>query len=477
MQRIRRYACALLVAVLVATGAAAGGVAAWIERGPVLGSLTPTGITVWLQAAAPLTVRVAARAGSGAEVVSPPARLTADHRLMAKLHLDGLKPDTVYRYRILAEGLEPWADDGFTFRTPPPDGHPCRLTIAAGSGASDWRETRPRIWKAIAEAHPDLFIALGDTPYADGLLERAQRTWLAARRRAPSAATGALLDGATAAFRRRATWAMPLAYEYIRSSDGFAAMSRHTAWVATWDDHETGINDSDRTNPVLDIARHTFEAYTPNPSFGLPGAGGVFWIQRYGDVEIYLLDDESFRTPTAEARRDPEHATILGAAQLHWLIDHLTRSQATFKILACGSPFNDSPRKSDAWATYPRERARLVAAIAEHHVGGVVLLSGDIHRMEVYRLPWLEKRGGYPLTEVVSSPLYNIARRCGPNPEHRLFCIGGDHLHIGQYYAAIAIDTTLADPTLTIEVRNADNEVLYHATLRRSALEFRDDAP
>ena len=466
----------LCLAVSLPLCAGEGDPPPWLLRGPVLGSPSPHGITVWLQAAVPARVRIAASPADGGDpAVSDWLDLAVEERLMGTLRLEGLRPGTTYRYWVEAEGLPPAAGEGFTFTTPPPDGSPVRLTFAAGSGASDRRVTRPRVWAAIAQAHPELVVALGDTPYADTLLWSEGRAWKWARRELeehPSDAARRRLDGATARFVSKAPEALAMAYEVLREARGFSTMARGTFWVATWDDHETGINNGDLTNPVNAIALEAFRRFTPNPSFGLPGAPGTFWMQPWGDVEIYLLDDQSFRTPTREARTDPEHATILGKAQFDWLVQRLAASKATFKILVSGSPFNDFPRKTDAWVEYPVERARLMDAIARHRVGGVVLLSGDIHRSELHRLPWLEERGGYPLWEFIPSPLYQKGRRCGEAVAHREFCLGATSGEILQYFGLVRVDTTLEDPELVLELRDVENNVLLHRVLRASELRF-----
>jgi len=448
----------------------------WLARGPVLGSPAPEGMALWLQAGVPVTVRlVAGPEGENGTVISEWLELTVEGQLMGTLHLSGLRPATTYRYSVEARGLPPLTGADLTFTTPPAAGSPTSFSFAVGSGAADWRVPRPGTWKAIAAAAPELVVALGDTPYADDLVWFEGRSWSRARTdwlEEPGAATKRRLVGAVRRFRDKAAVALPLAYELMRESRGFASMSRRSFWVATWDDHETGINNGDRSNPVADIALATFRRYTPNPSFGLPGAPGTFWRLRWGDVEIYLLDDQSFRTPTAEARRDPEHATILGEAQFLWLVENLAASTATFKILACGSPFNDHPRKSDAWVEYPRERDRLLDAIARHRVDGVVLLSGDIHRTELHRLPWLQERGGYPLWEFVPSPLYQKGRACGDAVPHRELCLGSPSGEILQYFGLLHVDTTLDDPELVLELRDTANDVLVHRVLRASELRF-----
>jgi alkaline phosphatase D len=468
----------LFVLSLLAAPALAGQ-PSWLARGPVLGSLSPSGITIWIQSAVPVTVRaVVTPEGGDTGITTAPVTLAAGSDLIGTLTVHGLTPGTRYTYRLEAQGFPPLEgkNGGWSFRTPPPNGHPTRLILTAGSGANNWAVDHPDTWKAMARLHPDLFLALGDTPYADELMWHESRRWrraFAAWKADPTPQRKAFLDGVTAQYRAVASSAIPLAYHFFRDARGWPAFAASTVLAATWDDHDTGLNDSDTSNPVVDIALANFRRYTPNPSFGLPDAPGTFWIERYGDVEIYLLDDETYRTPTDEALADPSHATLLGAAQLHWLIRSLAASTATFKILACGSPFNDTPRKKDAWATYPVERQRLMDAIVRHRVGGVVLLSGDIHRSELYRLPWLEEKGGYPLWEFIPSPLFQHGRPCGVAIPERQFCARVPDRSILQLFGVLRIDTTLPDPELVLQLHDTAGNVLMNKRLTASQLQFR----
>lgn len=469
----------LLLILLSFTGLAAASQLSWLARGPVLGSLSPTGVVIWVQAAVPVTVRaVLTPSDGGPSVTAGPITLSDTPELMGTIPVRGLRPGTSYSYRLEAEGFQPLpAKAGaWSLRTPPAEGHHVRLVVTAGSGANNWAVDHPGTWQAMAKLHPDLFLALGDTPYADELAWPESRRWMrafAAWKTDPTPQRKRFLDGVTAQFRAMAAQGIPLAYNFFRDARGWQAFAASTVLAATWDDHDTGVNDSDATNPVLDIALAAFRRYTPNPSFGLPDAPGTFWVQRYGDVEIYLLDDETYRTPTVDALADPEHATILGRAQFRWLVDHLAASTATFKILACGSPFNDWPRKKDAWATYPVERRRLVDAIVRNRVGGVLLLSGDIHRSELYRLPWLEGRGGYPLWEFIPSPLFQHGRPCGDAIAERQFCMGVSDRSILQLFGVLRIDTTLADPQIVLELHDTNGNVLLNRRLAASELQFR----
>lgn len=474
MKRLCRILLIVIFAVSLSPAQTAD--AARIARGPVLGSPSPTSVAFWLQTSVPTTVRVKAAAVDvpDVEVFSPWLVLGPESRLAGIIVLEGLEPATQYRYSFETSDETIWSPDQAIFKTPPPPGTPTRVVMAAGSGANHWAHFKTKIWSAISDQDPDLFLALGDTPYADGLLWGEDDLWDDAREAywtSPSPDARQYLEELGLQYQRRAAEALPLSYERFRETPSFDQMARKSFWVATWDDHDTGMDNGDRENPVLDQAREVFKAFTPNPTFGLNGKG-VFWAQQWGDIEIILLDDQTSRTPTKMALADPESATILGEQQFAWLVEHLANSEAVFKLVVNGSPFNDSSRKTDAWVTYPAERERLMNAIAQHQVSGVVLLSGDVHRSELFRLPWLEERGGYGLFELVTSPLFQKSRACGEPVPFRQFCAGDSERSVLELFALIEVDTTLEDPLLRLQVRDHLGEVMLDRALSASQLQW-----
>ncbi len=185
-----------------------------------------------------------------------------------------------------------------------------------------------------------------------------------------------------------------------------------------------------------------------------------------------ISTSSSSTTRASEALKDPEHATILGKTQFKWLLKSLRNSGAVFKIIVSGSPFNNNSRKYDSWVSYPKERRRLMKEIISSKIDGVLLLTGDVHRSEIFKLPWLEKEGGYPLYEIVASPLYQRARSCGSTVENRVFCTGSAEHEVCRLYAWFDADTRQDDPSITFQIRGLEEEVLYSQTLTASQLSW-----
>lgn len=239
--------------------------------------------------------------------------------------------------------------------------------IAFASCASE--KARPALDSFVAATawKPDAAVLLGDTPYIDST------------------------DPAKLAERHRA----------FREHPAIAALRAQCTVYATWDDHDFGSNDTDGNLPGKQASRDAFVAAHPEQACGTDGEG-VWTSFRRGDVEVWLLDARWNANTGVDALGRP---ILLGEAQWRWLEEGLKASTATFKVLCSGMGWNDGApaRKKDHWGSWPHERQRLWRFLGAHGIGGVVLVSGDIHRSRMVRHASREV-AGYELTELVTSP-------------------------------------------------------------------------
>jgi alkaline phosphatase D len=369
-----KYVLAIAL-TLAAFGAAAGPVGyPRAMQGPMVGAVTPTEIPVWIRASGPFECWL--EYGEDPTLAEPlrTERVTAskDNDYCVVLRMSGLKPATRYHYRVYVhEGIA----DGFgnfppfSAQTAPEERFSGRVRVSFGS-CSRWREDPVQpIWQAVEDLEPDLFFWIGDNIYGDAL--------------DPDI----------------------LAEEYRRQREvvGLQPLLRTVPHLATWDDHDFGINNSDRTSPVKEGALKVFKQYWANPAFGLPDTPGVFCKYSYGPVDFFFLDGRYYRDPNEAP--DIPGKTHLGAAQLAWLKQGLKESGAVFKVLISGSGFNGGKGPgADSWESYLHERTELLNYIRDEEVGGVLLMSGDTHVGELNAIPWSDE-GGYDFYELVSSPL------------------------------------------------------------------------
>lgn len=345
-----------------------------LMQGPMLGACEPDRLRIWARTSEPLRLGVEVSPDEGFRriVARSEAHTRAEDDGVAQLQLGGLSPATGYFYRLTVNGRPAPYLGGlapFRARTAPTRDSRAPLRIAFGSCARYAADAEQRIWSAVTAREPELFLWLGDNIYGDSLIPAT------------------------------------LAEEYRRQRGvpGFQALGANVPQLAIWDDHDYGLNDHDRENPVKEQALSLFRRWWANPAYGLAKTPGVFFRYRYGAVELFMLDSRYHRAHNDAA--DTPSKSMLGAGQRQWLEAALADSDAIFKLIACGSGWSSAKGPGgDSWAAFLHERDALFEYIRERGIEGVVLLSGDTHTGELNAIPWSD-RGGYDLYDLVSSPL------------------------------------------------------------------------
>lgn len=406
-----------------------------LMQGPMVGAIGPDRVRLHLRTSARVRVSVeyATRPDFTDARLSPAAETGPETDYIALIDLIGLKPQTLYYYRARLDD----APDGyqkrlppFHFTTAPAAGHRQGFSVAFGSCARIQAAPIQPVWDAIAAQSPDLFLWLGDNVYHDTLEPRI----------------------------------MDEMWRWQRSVPNLQPLLRTVPQLAIWDDHDFGLNDHDRTNPVKDQALESFKRYWANPSYGLPDVPGVFFRFGYGDVDFFMLDSRYYRDPNAAP--DTPDKTLLGKRQLDWLKAGLKDSRASFKILACGSGWSDAKGPGgDSWAAFRHERDALFDFIRDEKIEGVVLLSGDTHVGELNAIPWSEK-GGYDLYDLVSSPLAQDTESNWPDrrPERRIRQVYAADVNFGL----IRFDYD-PEPRLTFNLYNSRGQAAWAPLVLRAS--------
>ncbi|MEE8240675.1 MAG: alkaline phosphatase D family protein, partial [Nitrospirales bacterium] len=115
---------------------------------------------------------------------------------------------------------------------------------------------------------------------------------------------------------------------------------------------------------------------------------------RYGaDLELFILDTRQYRDRNGDA--DGPGKTMLGLAQREWLVEGLSRSTATWKVVASSVPLSLSQPGSpsvpgnDSWARsadgtgFFQEMSFILGRAADRSVRNLVWLVGDVHFAQV----------------------------------------------------------------------------------------------
>jgi alkaline phosphatase D len=336
-------------------------------------------------------------------------------------------------------------------------------------------------WDSLRNLHPDLWLWLGDTVYADDPRP----------------------EGATPEARARVVLdRLPDLYARQNNLPAYAALRARTRILGTWDDHDYGINDAGAEFVGREEAqRHFLDFYGEPVNSPRRQRPGIYASYRYGPpgrtVQVILLDTRYFRSPLKSDTRprtdwlngqpgsyaptDDAAATLLGADQWRWL-EATLRQPADVRLLISSIQILPDDHRFEKWGNFPAERRRLIQLISTTQAQGVVLLSGDRHTGELSRLdPTREINGaeldpGYPLYEITSSSINRSQQTTftrqldSPTPravrygfEHNRHRIGTPLVY--NHFGLISIDWENANgPLLTLALHlDSGEEVLRQA--------------
>jgi alkaline phosphatase D len=306
------------------------------------------------------------------------------------VHVDAtdLTPDTWYHYRFTVGDHQ--SPTGRTRTAPAPDADVEQLRFAFAS-CQHWEDG---YWTAyphlVEEENLDLVVFLGDYIYEGD----------AAEGRVRQHNSDEVVD--LAGYRNR--------YALYKGDDGLQAAHARVPWVVTWDDHEVDNNyaaltpeDGAPVGPETfgDRRAAAYQAwYEHHPArIDPPAADGSLEIHRsfrWGSLaDLIALDTRQYRTDQGCGDEvanlapacddiDTEGRTMLGPEQRDWLLDQLTDSPTTWRILAnqvvLGSVMvGEAVINYDQWDGYPAERREILQHLVDEEIDNVVIVTGDIH--------------------------------------------------------------------------------------------------
>ncbi len=156
--------------------------------------------------------------------------------------------------------------------------------------------------------------------------------------------------------------------------------------------------------------------------------------------------------------------TMLGPEQKKWLLKGLKASTAQFKIIASGTMWTDHADKKghDSWSA-PRfvdERDQIFALIKNEKINGVILLSGDRHRTEIWKN---DNPGSYPLYEFLTGKVTNLHTH--PTRDEALWSYNK-----GNFWGDLSFDFSLDDPTVTFSAINQTGQTFKRFTVNLSEI-------
>ncbi|MCO8277190.1 alkaline phosphatase D family protein [Actinoplanes sp. TRM 88003] len=449
----------------------------------------PTGDTavIWSRADRParLWVRIGARDVRG-PVVTPETGFTG------KLRLGGLPAGERLHYQVRAESL----DRPGLFGAPVDGsvrlahGGDVRFVWTGDVVGQGWGIDPAygglKLFESMRRRRPDFLLHSGDTVYADEPL--APVVTLPGGRVWRNLVTDAKAKVAETLREHRGQ------YAYNLLDDVYRRFVAEVPQINQWDDHEVADNwypgeilDDDRyAEKRVDVlaarARQAYHEWVPTSSTK------VYRKLSYGPLlDLFVLDMRTFKDANSSNRYADLRRGLLGAAQRAWLIDGLTRSRATWKVIANDTPLGlvvpDEPGAYEGVAQRDHGRpkgrelefADVLQRAHRHGVTGIVFLTADVHYAAAHHYDPARAaiQDFTPFWEFVAGPAH--AGAFGPFPLDRTFGPRAVFVHAPpvpftspadgfQHFGEVEIDAETK--AFTVHLRDRDGVSLWSTTLR-----------
>ncbi|HRW38003.1 MAG: alkaline phosphatase D family protein [Acidimicrobiales bacterium] len=368
--------------------------------GVASGDPTATGVVLWTRLVAPtggdalpsddVAVDWVVRdVATDALIASGTAPAVAALGHSVHVEVDGLDPDTWYRYSFSVDGRS--SPVGRTRTFPGAGVAPAQVRFAIAS-CQNYSSGFYVAHEFLAAEDVDFVAFLGDYIYEKPSSGGVRPTPLP-------------LAQDLATYRAR--------YELYKADPHLQAAHHRFPWIVTMDDHEVANNvlgdygpDGEAAGDPGAIAAYrarradAFQAWFEHQPVRLPPPSGPDYVLHrvveHSDLlRIYVLDGRQYRSlypggatagPTNDEVFD-ESRTMLGAAQEAWLDDAFAATDARWNVIANQTVMSSTPFSTgsvavynfDQWDGYVAARQRLLRSLVANRVRNPLVVTGDIH--------------------------------------------------------------------------------------------------
>lgn len=173
-----------------------------------------------------------------------------------------------------------------------------------------------------------------------------------------------------------------------------------------WDDHDSGINNSDKSNVMKEEIRQMYLDYIDEPKDSLRrtrnGMYESYYLDEAKNIKLILLDNRYERDSLHDESIVFDHKTLLGAEQEQWLKNEVLSSTAQFTIIAMGNQLLPDDRPIIE-TIFPKTRDMILSL--HNPRTNILLISGDVHMAEIMEDKCSGLIHGYNIHEFTSSGL------------------------------------------------------------------------
>lgn len=237
------------------------------------------------------------------------------------------------------------------------------------------------LWQEILKNNPDLWIWGGDIIYSD--TEKMSK--------------------------------MKENYNILLNQKDYKSIKNNLPIMATWDDHDYGLNDGGLEYSKKKEAQQLFLDFLGIDKKNVRRKReGIYhskvFNSKKGSIKVIILDTRYHRTKLTKAKSKKRYkpnkygkGTVLGAAQWKWLTNELENSKADFNIIVSSIQVLSAEHGFETWGNFPHELDKLKTTIENSEAKKVLLLSGDRHISEFSKIKVDDLT--YPLIDFTSSGL------------------------------------------------------------------------
>lgn len=308
-----------------------------------------------------------------------------------------------------------------------------------------------QLWHSILSSRPNLFIFAGDNVYADS-------------------------KDAQTLFSH---------YDKLEEDSGFRRLRKMVPLLAVYDDHDYGVSDGGKENPLKSVAAKACLDFFDVPLSDLRRRHeGVYGAYSYGPegkrLQVILLDTRYFRdellkstdrSKRYKANMNPE-ATLLGEEQWEWL-DKTLKEPADVRIIVSSIQVVPDKRGMESWGNFPLERRKLFEMIGKNKASGVLFVSGDAHFSEVS----CYNDTPYPIYDITSSAMGHHHNTKDGKPtiysafpnEYRLS--GSDYT--AANFGLIRIDWQGSETEIVVELKAISGKPYFTRKIKLKDLQFK----
>jgi alkaline phosphatase D len=324
--------------------------------------------------------------GNKVDVIREKQRIERNHSdySVIKLFLNNLKLENQYRLVVLNK--DDFIIDERTFKTLDQNKTPLKIVVA--SCMNDvLNEIGDIVWPKVIEQKPDALFLIGDNVYAD--VYKGIYTGLAAT---PDHLWNRHVDS--------------------RSTLKLAKEKNLIPVFSTWDDHDSGVNDSNRHYTYIKEAQETFKSFFPQDKTenyqSFFGVGGKL---RWGHLNFYFLDNRSFRDP---AFADPGYH--FGPEQESWLFKDML-SSAGDNIIISGDQFFGGYHNFESFEKHHSKNFHDFMSKVKKDKDKSIFISGDRHLFELMEIKDVLPYKTYELTtSAIHAKVFEGSLARDPNP-------------------------------------------------------------